>query len=370
MTRTRTSSAGTRRTPVRARDLRKRAAKSAARKPAWPSLSDEALLSVRLNTLKVTVEGTWLEQCLKDLNTELEDRGIRLKPHAWISDEWFSAPKDTPGIAIPFYLAHPRLMRLERKMVLEVEGGTVRECMRILRHEAGHVIQQCYQFQRRRRWQQLFGKSSARYLSHYLPNPSSKNYVQHLRLWYAQSHPDEDFAETFAVWLNPRAAWRKRYAGWPALKKLEYIDELMTEIKGVKPPPMPRLRIDPIDHLNDTLAEHYARKRALYAIDFPKTYDKDLQRIFSDNPAHRRAPTAAAFIRRNRAKLRQIVSKWTGEYQLTLDAIIDRMAGRCRELKLRAPGAERQLFTDFAVLLTARTSHLLYCRSRREWIAL
>ena len=25
----------------------------------------------------------------------------------------------------------------------------------------------------------------------------------HLDPWYAQSHPDEDFAETFAVWLTP-----------------------------------------------------------------------------------------------------------------------------------------------------------------------
>jgi hypothetical protein len=336
----------------------------------WKTLSDEALLKVRLKDLKVKVEGTWLERCLLDLYSELEHRGIRLKPHAWISDEWFSVPKDTPGIAIPFYLAHPRLMRLERKMVLEVEGGTVRDCMRILRHEAGHVIQQRYQLQRRRRWQQLFGTSSAKYPSHYRPKPGSKNYVQHLRLWYAQSHPDEDFAETFAVWLNPRSAWRKRYAGWRALKKLEYVDELMAEIGELEPRRMPRLRIDPINRLTQTLAEHYEKKRAYYTVDFPKTYDRDLHRIFSSDPKHRRAPTAAAFIRANRRKLRPLVSKWTGEYQLTLDTIIDRMIARCRELKLRAPGKKSDLFMNFAVLLTAQTAQLLFHRSRREWIAL
>ncbi|MGE3332398.1 MAG: putative zinc-binding metallopeptidase [Rhodospirillaceae bacterium] len=336
----------------------------------WQTLSDDALLKVRLKDLRVRFEGTWLEQCLDNLYSELEQRGIRLKPHAWISDEWFSVPKDTPGIAIPFYLTHPRLMRLERKMVLEVEGGTVRECMRILRHEAGHVIQQLYQLQRRRRWQQLFGKSSAKYPRHYEPNPRSKNYVQHLRLWYAQSHPDEDFAETFAVWLSPRSAWRKRYVGWPALKKLEYMDELMTEVADMKPRPMRRLRIDPISRLGETLAQHYERKRAYYRADFPRTYDRDLHRIFSADPADRKAPTAASFIRDNRAKLRPLISKWTGEYQLTLDAVIDRMIARCRELRLRAPGRKSDLFINFSVLLTAQIAQLLYHRQRRERIAL
>jgi hypothetical protein len=201
------------------------------RKYAWETLSDEQLLKRRLSSLRVTIEGTWLEDCVSNLHEELEERGIRLRPHAWISSEWFS-PDSTPGIAIPFYLAHPRLMKLEKKMMLDVEGGTWSECMAILRHEAGHTVQQAYQLHRRRRWQQLFGLSSKSYPLHYRPNPASRRYVQHLRLWYAQSHPDEDFAETFAVWLRPRSNWRTRYAGWPALKKLEFVDELMAEIAG------------------------------------------------------------------------------------------------------------------------------------------
>ncbi|MGC2176649.1 MAG: putative zinc-binding metallopeptidase, partial [Bradyrhizobium sp.] len=196
------------------------------RKYPWEKLSDEQLLKRRLSSLRIAIEGTWLEDCLNALYEELEERGIRLRPHAWISSEWFS-PADVPGIAIPFYLAHPRLMKLEKKMMLDVEGGTWSECMAILRHEAGHAIQHGYQLQRRRRWQQLFGRSSKHYPRYYRPNPASRQYVQHLRLWYAQSHPDEDFAETFAVWLRPRSNWRTRYAGWPALKKLEYVDELM-----------------------------------------------------------------------------------------------------------------------------------------------
>ena len=339
------------------------------RRFAWASLPDNDLLRLRLKDLKVSIEGTWLEGCLEDLYDELAQRGLRIRPHAWMSNEWFS-PDDTPGIAIPFYLAHPRLMRLERKMMIDVEGSTVPECMRILRHEAGHVVQASYRLQRRRRWQELFGPSSTRYPQYYRPNPASRRYVYHLPLWYAQSHPDEDFAETFAVWLAARSNWRKRYAGWPALKKLEYVDELMAEIATEKPVLTRRLRVDPLSRLTQTLAEHYEKKRAHYAVDYPKIYDPDLRRIFSDDPKHRRSPAASAFLRRNRARIREAVSRWTGEYELTLDAVFDDMIRRCRELKLRAVGSERQLRLEFIVLLTAKTVHSLYSPSRRQWLAL
>jgi Putative zinc-binding metallo-peptidase len=336
---------------------------------AWASLPDEQLLKLRLRDLKVTVEDTWLEDCFNSLLEEFGQRGIRVRPHAWISSEWFS-PENTPGIAFPFYLAHPRLMQLEKKKIIDVEGGTWSECMAILRHEAGHVLQHSYALQRRRRWQQLFGASSKRYPSYYRPNPASRHFVQHLRLWYAQSHPDEDFAETFAVWLRPRSNWRTRYAGWPALKKLEYVDELMAEIASAPPLLTRRERVDPLAELNETLAEHYRKKQALYVFDTPKTYDRDLLRLFSSDPRHRRSQAASAFIRHNRARVRQMVARWTGEYQLTLDALLDDMIVRCRELDLRAVGPERKLIMEFTVLLTAKTVHALFGPSRRKWIAL
>jgi hypothetical protein len=255
-------------------------------------------------------------------------------------------------------------------MMLDVEGGTWSECMAILRHEAGHAMQHAYQFQRRRRWQQLFGPSSKRYPRYYRPNPASRRYVQHLRLWYAQSHPDEDFAETFAVWLRPRSNWRTRYAGWPALKKLEYVDELMGEIAGKRPQVSTRERVDSLHELGETLGDHYRKKQAFYAFTPPKTYDRDLSRLFSADPRYRRRPPASSFIRRYRAQIRQLVARWTGENQLTLDAVLDDMILRCRELDLRVVGPERKLVLDFTVLLTAKTMHALFGPSRRKWIAL
>ncbi len=336
--------------------------------PWWAEAEDAELLQVRLKDLGLKIAGTWLEQRMADLHRELEGRGIVARAHYWLSDEWFS-PHATPGIAFPFYLAHPRLMRLERKMVLEVEGGTKRECMRILRHEAGHVIQRAYGLHRRRRWRELFGNSTTPYPDHYRPNPTSRRYVLHLRRWYAQCHPDEDFAETFAVWLSPRSNWRKRYAGWPALKKLEYVDALMKELAGTKPAPKPRIEVDPISRLSVTLAEHYEDKRERYAVDMPSIFDRELRRIFSDDPAHKGASSATAVIRRNRTAIRRSVARWTGEYPVALDAALDDMIDRCRVLKLRAPGGEERVRLELTALLSTKAVYSLYSASRRQSFA-
>ena len=182
--------------------------------------------------------------------------------------------------------------------------------------------------------------------------------------------PDEDFAETFAVWLRPRSNWRTRYAGWPALKKLEYVDELMNEIAGKPPLLTSRERVDPLHKLSETLGSHYQKKQAFYTFTPPKTYDRDLYRLFSANPRHRRAQPASVFIRRHRAHVRKLVARWTGENQLTLDAVLDDMITRCRAHNLRAVGSERKLLADFTVLLTAKTMHTLFGPSQRKWIAL
>lgn len=325
-------------------------------------------MQLRLRDLGVTIEGTWVAQCVAELYAELDAREIRLHPHIWISDEWFS-PAQVPGFAVPFYLCHPRLMKLERQQLLEVEGGTHAECMQIMRHECGHAVQHAFQLHRRREWQRLFGRSSTKYPESYRPNPASKKYVQHLRRWYAQSHPDEDFAETFAVWLRPRSDWRKRYVGWPALKKLEYVDALMTELAGVAPPVRAREHVDSLRKLSRTLFEHYTYRRAIYSVEYPATYDEDLLRLFSLSPNQRDRETAASFLRRHRSDIRRVVSKWTGEYPVTLDAVLGDMIGRCRQLKLHVVGRDRQLLTDFMVLLTARTMEFMTNHGRRDWIA-
>lgn len=333
----------------------------------WATLPREELLSVRIKDLGVRLEGTWVEDCIEALYDELAERGLTLRPHYWLTGEWFS-PSGIPGIGIPFYLAHPRLIRLERSMMLEVEGGSRSECMRILRHETGHAMQHAFALNRRKRWRQLFGRSSTRYPESYRPNPASRNYVQHLRLYYAQAHPDEDFAETFAVWMGPRAKWQRRYQGWRALEKLEYVDELMGELRGKRPLHLERDRVEPLSQLTTTLREYYEAKRALYSVQYPTTYDRDLLKVFSDSPRHDGRELASAFIQRHRTEIRRTVARWTGEYEFTLDQVLRDMIGRCRELKLRVAGPQRRVLLDFAGMLAVRTVHFLY--SRRISIAL
>lgn len=330
----------------------------------WANWSDERLLALRLRDLELTIEGTVLERRVAQLYSELEKNGLRVKPHFWLAEEWFS-PRGVPGVAIPFYLAHPRLVRLERAQMLEVEGGTHEWCMKLLRHEVGHAVQHAFRLHRRTRWQKLFGKSTKAYPEVYKPRPSSKKYVLHLYYWYAQAHPDEDFAETFAVWLKPRSKWRERYRGWPALKKLEYVDELMAQLAGKLPPVRSRAKPDALPRLHRTLGDHYAERRARYADSHPDLYDRDLNRLFSRSRTPF-APRAGTFLRKHRSKVRRMVSRWTGEHQFTLDQVLRDMMERCDELELYVDRPEEQVLTDFAIVLTVRTMQYFYGRQHEH----
>lgn len=340
------------------------------RKPAWAGWSDTALLRLRLSDLAadVRIEGSRLEERIEQLGRDLERCGIAMRPHVWLSDDWFT-PDGIPGIAIPFYMAHPRLALLEQSQMLEVEGGTPEWCMRILRHEAGHAVDNAYRLRRFRRRQQIFGRSSEPYPESYEPRPASRSFVVHLDSWYAQSHPDEDFAETFAVWLTPRSGWRKGYADWPALRKLEYVDELMfARVAGRRPPVTTRREVDPLRRLHKTLAEHYADKRRRYAVGAASLRDADLFRLFSNDPEVRDRPPAAAFLRRVRREVRQRVVRCTGASQYAIEQVLEDIVRRCRVLRLRLTGGEEETMMDFAILLAVHTTSAL--RSKHPRVAL
>ena len=326
----------------------------------WAELEDDELLDVRLCDLELKIEGTALERRVEKLYEQLARRDIRIRPHVWLSSEWFS-PDGIPGIAIPFYLAHPRLMRLEKKMMLEVEGREEDECMRLLRHEAGHVVSTAYRLHRKQRWREVFGPVSKPYPTYYHPQPFSRDYVLHLPWWYAQAHPAEDFAETFAVWLRPRARWRQQYSGWPALRKLEYVDEAMSAIAGETPPVRSRRQIDPLRHLRSTLRQHYKRKQRRYGQDGgPDFYDRDLKRLFPEEGKKNGQETAAAFLRRSRTQIRQAVAEWTGESQYMIDQVLRDMMKRAQDLRLRRSRPEDETKTAAMLLVTVQTMNYLY----------
>jgi hypothetical protein len=303
----------------------------------WETLDDEDLLGVRFCDLRLRLEDSLAWPALERLQAELERRGLRFKPHAWLAEEWFS-PDGVPGIAIPFFVAHPRLRALERRQMGEVEGGSRHWLTRILRHEAGHALDAAYGLRRRADWRAVFGRSSQPYPRDYAPRPSSQRYVLHLGHWYAQSHPTEDFAETFAVWLQPKARWRREYAGWPALEKLEYVDRLMGEIAGRRPSTRDRSKVEPLTGNVRTLGAHYRRKAALYR-QYDRRYDPWLRRTFAVRPAGADGVPAARFIREIEPQLRRLLVRRARLHPYLVDHAIAMLSRRARQLDLvlRAP---------------------------------
>lgn len=345
----------------RPRAKTKRVSRAPRRSPdirVWSALSDAELLKVRLCDLKLTIAGTELEERAQLINAELAARGLLFRPHVWLSTEWFS-PDGIPGFAIPFYLAHPRLMELEQRQMHEVEGGTARSCLQLMRHETAHALDNAYSLHRRGDWREVFGRFESDYVTHYQPKPYSKRFVRHLELWYAQSHPAEDFAETFAVWLDPSSRWRTRYRGWPALAKLHYLDELMGDIEGKKPTTRARDRIEPIGELKKTLGEYYREKRARYRLALRETYDRDLKRLFSEPTGGLRERRAATFLRKERSEIRKLVSRWTGEYQYAVDRVLAEIIQRAEELGLVVTSGASHVKRDAMLLVAAQTLNYL-----------
>src|SRR5258707_8136768 len=303
----------------------------------WASLSDQELLERRISKLGLRLEGTTLEPLIRQLYDELSAQGLVFHPATHIGDEWF-VPIGIPAIFVPFFLVHDRLRALERTMMLEVEGETPEWFMKLMRHEAAHAYTYAYQLTRKKKWQQIFGPTSREDTPNtYRPRPFSRSYVVHLDDWYAQSHADEDFAETFAIWLTPGLDWRKRYVGWKALQKLEYVDELMRSLAGTPPVYAPKYRVADYDCLNLKLKTHYTRKRKLYEDTYPDFYDRDLRTLFTGAPDVGRALLASRYLRARRRELLDAVCEPTNEKRYRVNKLLARLIERCDQLGLHLP---------------------------------
>jgi len=332
----------------------------------WDLLSDEQLLEARISRLGLKLDGTPPGNLIAGLYDELAAQGLDFRPPCHVGDEWF-VPVGVPAIFIPFFLLHDRLRQLERKIILEVEGETPEAFMKLIRHEAGHAYAYAYQLFRRRTWRRTFGQSSSEETpSFYRPRPYSRSYVVHLDDWYAQSHPDEDFAETFAVWLTPGLDWRKRYAGWKALQKLEYVDELMKSIAGKPPVNVPEYRVADHDCLGVKLGTYYARKRKAYEHSFPDFYDNDLRLLFDASADGAGRPAASDYLRRHRHQLTNAICQWTNENRYRVDQLVVRLIARCDQLGLRIKAYDpRQNLHVSAYVTTLVMNHLFTGKFKR-----
>lgn len=325
-------------------------------------LTDAEILKLRFKNIPLSIPGTDVETCILQLYSELEQKGLVFRPEIFLGDEWFS-PEGMNAIAVPFYLANSRLKNLEKSLMLDVEGGDQEWFMKLLRHEAGHCFDHCYKFSKRKKWAQVFGSPNLDYSPEtYRPQPYSKSYVKHLDRWYAQAHPDEDFAETFAVWLNPLSSWKKEYSQWPAaLEKLTYIETLAKESLKLKNTAEKGRTPSNIKNLTTTLQKYYHKRKRESADDYPDFYDSDLKFIFNgDISLTKREASASRFMIKHRKQIVTTVAWATSERKYTIDALVRRLADRCQHLELKIGKSEMQTTMDVASFLTSLVKNYLF----------
>jgi len=286
--------------------------------------------NTRICDLGLTIEGSAVEKLVQQLYRELEQKKItRFRPACYLTDEW-GCPSGEPVIGIPFYLARPDLGQIERE-INDLEDH--REVMMYLRHEAGHAFNYAYKLHRTPEWKQLFGPYRRPYRENYRPVLFSKDYVRYLPGWYAQKHPDEDFAETFAVWMTPRSGWRKRYRGWGAMAKLRYMDRIAKQLGNVDPL---RKRGEPditVSEMEMTVGEFYRRSTEQIPL-LEVTLDSDLATMFNASKKRKTSEPAGAFLQKNRKAMVDHISSWTAMPRTLVRRLMESIEKRSIELGL------------------------------------
>lgn len=332
------------------------------------AFQESTLRTTQIRDLGLQIAGTRLEPILKEFEAELDALGLgRLKPRFYLSTEW-GVLFGTISVAIPFYLAKPELEALQAEQVGHIEGVSKADILRYLRHEMGHVVNYAFRLYEQEEWVKLFGSITQPYMEDYRPQPFSRRYVRHLPGWYAQKHPDEDWAETFAVWMTPGTNWRTEYEKWPsALAKLDYCDRAMQEIRDREPPVKEDKRDEDVGELTYSLQDYYTNLR-VGGDALPPGIEGALTAIFEDLqlPAEESAAAgdgkdkpdnrkpASALIRRLERELVANVYRWTGHFPERTRPLVRFLAQRADELKQVYP-AEREasVATAISTLVTA-----------------
>lgn len=312
----------------------------------------QEILQKPICELGLKLEGSPLERFVQQLYRELERKGLKkFRPACYLTDEW-GCPSGEPVIGIPFYLADPKLARLEKE-VNDLED--TRQIMMYLRHEAGHALNYAYGLYKTQEWRRLFGPYRRRYRDDYRPIAFSRSFVRHMEGWYAQKHPDEDFAETFAVWLTPRSGWREKYKGSPAMEKLEYVARTARQIGNTDPVRQRGRKDITVDEMETTVAEFYESVLNEQPSPGELPLDTDLRDIF--NVSRRRKTgirPAAELLRENRKPLVDKLAYWTGVQRPLAKKLVESIEARASELDLRADvKQEKAYLTEITVYATA-----------------
>ncbi len=322
-----------------------------------PSVSKE-ILNTRICDLRLRLEGSPVEKYVQRLYKELEQKGLKkFHPLFYLTDEW-GCPSGEPIVGIPFYLAHPELAALEAQ-VNDLEDS--REIMMYLRHEVGHAFNYAYGLHKTAEWRELFGPYRRSYRDNYRPVPFSKKFVRHMAGWYAQKHPDEDFAETFAVWMTPRSAWRKKYRGWAAMAKLRYVDRVARAVGNMEPVRRRGYTDITTDEMEMTVGEFYRLSDTQQVPIAEMALDPDLQDIFNVPKTRKNGVRPAQeLVQQYRKHIIDKMAYWTGVQRPLLKKLVETIEKRLSELGLRTDARrESEHLTEFTVYATALAMNYL-----------
>lgn len=328
---------------------------------SWETIRFE-LLQTRICDLGLQIDGSDMEPHIFRLYRELSAKQLNFHPKMYLTDGW-GCPDEVPIIGLPFYLTDRRLARLEEEQTGSLEDDAV--ILQLLRHEAGHAINYAYRLWEHEGWTETFGQFTKPYRDAYRPDMFSREFVRHLvhhryGRTYAQKHPDEDFAETFAVWLTPRSAWRRKYRHWPALRKLLFVDKLMKRLRGRRPLRTNGGLIQPIEELTITLAEHYGQRAERYRAAAQGYVDDKLREVF---PVVSGRPQLAActLLRQNHDAIRDRVIHWSCLDEEEVAAILSKLIDRADVLDLsyRPRQADDKLL-DLVALATSLAVDFAY----------
>ena len=317
----------------------------------------QEILTKPIRDLGLKLEGSPIERFVHQLYRELERKGLRkFRPLCYLTDEW-GCPSGEPVIGIPFYLANPKLARLEKEMN-DLEDA--HEIMMYMRHEAGHAFNYAYEMYKTREWRDLFGPFRRAYRDDYRPVPFSRRFVRHIEGWYAQKHPDEDFAETFAVWLTPRSNWRRKYRGWGARAKLRYVDRMARKYRDVDPI-RPQGHTDiTVEEMETTVADFYQELAELEPAPEALALGTDLEDIFVSRRRRKGVRPAVDLMKENRKTIIDKVAYWTGVQRPLVKKLVESIETRAGELKLFADTRrEREHLTEVTVYATALAMNYL-----------
>jgi hypothetical protein len=322
-------------------------------------------MNTRVCKLPLRIERSPVEPYVQRLKGEFASKGFVFVPNFYLTDSW-GCPDEVPVIGIPFYLADKRLARIEEEQTGEIEDGD--EIMMLLRHEAGHAVNYAYRLWRDKEWNAIFGSFKKPYRDAFSPNPFSRQFVRHLthgqfhRTTYAQKHPDEDFAETFAIWLTPGLRWRSRYANWPALAKIEYVDRLMRRCRKRPPLVTGGALAQPVEEMSESLAEHYGQRLERYRAAAQGFVDDKLREIFPRTRSFAESLAAHLFLARRRRALTARIARWSGMAPGDIGMILSKLSDRCKALGLRMyPRREGAYLLDITALVTTMATRFDLC---------